>query len=207
MPYPFDREPTKTSVDDDDPDMKQTEGSTAMYLAFAICSPENGTGTFLNKVVAYFTESDVIHVQLLFEYGEDFTITYSVDSSHNCVFSSKDKVFTRDVWRFYQIESTELQRRHALEFLNGQLGMPFNEFGVYLRIFPFIHNPHRVAWICSELATEALKAAKVEGFVEADENKMTPGNLEKLCIHMKRRSVIQVSNPVQTKIKLQNMTM
>lgn len=139
------------------------------------------------RVMRYFNQSDVHHVQVAFdmhdaETGEKFLRTFSSDKLANGVFYEDTKTFAKPWWNFYRINNlTTAQFDAAYAFcaraVQDEAG--FNSLGANCSPF-FGWSGMKKSFFCSELTTETLIAAGVLDSTVRSE-KTTPGDIDRMC--------------------------
>ena len=138
------------------------------------------------RVMRYFNQSDVHHVQVAFDMrdevtGDKFLRTFSSDKLENGVFYEDTKTFNKPWWNFYRIVGlTSAQFDAAYAFCARAVndGAGFNSLGA--NCSPFLGwSGMKKSFFCSELTTETLIAAGVLDNVRSE--KTTPGDIDRMC--------------------------
>lgn len=112
----------------------------------------------INSLTQWWTNSDIIHCQIaLWENDKQAYTTYSVDSGIGRVWK-EHRNFSRRGWTFARITVTMDQENAVRNFLEAQIGKPFNKWGINLFwLCPWSGENEK--WFCSELTMAALQSA------------------------------------------------
>lgn len=141
-------------------------------------------GCCMMRSASFVFNTNVGHCQFVFyDDNQQQFYTYSVDVKHG-VSVSYTKQFTRDGWRFIQIDVTERQELAIRRMLIAQLTKDFDTAAVFwLKFWP--RKTTGVRWFCSELMLTALKASGLAS--DGPEPYATPPH--KLYQYMKTRNI------------------
>jgi len=149
------------------PKKRQLPRAVGDKVIFAFLTMEGASGVTRNDCCWWFgfngftvflSDSDYVHVQISFVVEGGKYLHYSVDDAHP-VFSYQEKTFKgRQGWSFKTLAVGAMKVRLMQEFLDKQVGKPFNRWG---RVFlPFCgFSGGGKSWLCTELALATLQSA------------------------------------------------
>ena len=112
---------------------------------------------FLNRLTSWFTQGNLIHVELGFKDG----CACSVWSGENVYL--KNRQFRNQAYKFVTLKVTPQQAFAVRKFAQKQVGKPFNKSGFYRALlpWPFYRTTDEKQWFCSELIARCLQHANI----------------------------------------------
>ena len=146
-----------------------------MILAFKHKRHDND---FTGHLISLWTGYDYTHAQIVF--------------SDNMVGSSwkdgvqykrfQDVIINPRLFKFIEIDNSE--ERKVREFINSQLGKPFDWYGILLSQVLPLKRDHPHSWFCSEIVVAALQQAYPESFLNRyHPASISPGKLMNIMQH------------------------
>lgn len=126
------------------------------------------------RLIGWWTESKYSHVELSFPDG----VSYSADFKVGVV--SFSRTYDPMYWDTYAIEIPDDAAQSMRTFIEGEIGSPYDWFGLLLSQVFKAGSEHPRAWFCSELLIAAFQAAGY--FASLKPCTIPPGEAYKLCI-------------------------
>ena len=112
---------------------------------------------FLNRLTSWFTQGNLIHVELVFDDGNACSVWNGED-----VYLKK-RQFRNEAYKFVTLKVTPRQEFVMHKFAQKQVGKPFNKSGFYRALLPWplYRSTDEKQWFCSELVTACLQSANL----------------------------------------------
>jgi len=130
-------------------------------------------GKMINRTASCWSDSDIIHCQIVFGIPEGEHITYTVDNVKYCVRYEKNKKFDKKGWNFWRVGVTEKQEKKMIKLFNKELG---KEFAGTRMMFSMICGckGDRTSWFCSELIMDIFEKSEITEEGEYESSLVTP---------------------------------
>lgn len=140
-----------------------------MILAFKHKRHDNN---FFGHLISLWTGYDYIHAQIIFsDYMIGGAWTDGVQYKKYYDVIKKPRLF-----KFIEINNSE--EKKVREFINGQLGKPFDWSGILLSQVLLLKRDDQHSWFCSEIVVAALQHAYPESFLNSyHPASISPGKL------------------------------
>lgn len=124
---------------------------------------ESESGTMLhNQLVSWYTGSHMTHCELYFKRTEE---SFTVDTTHACVYMKREKTWMRDGWEFWSVAVSREQYERAYRYCCRLVAEQhaFNAWGYYLFFLGpgLFDGAAHARYVCARLVTEVLQEAAV----------------------------------------------
>lgn len=134
--------------------MTSDDQHTCLTLSFYSLGEDE---PFLNRLTSWFTQGNLIHVELGFKDG----CACSVWSGEDVYV--KNRQFRNQAYKFVTLKVTPQEAFAVRKYAQKQVGKPFNKSGFYRSLFPwpFYRKTDEKQWFCSELVVSCLQRAGI----------------------------------------------
>lgn len=144
-------------------------------LAFKLTNKK--TGTFVGKVIGWWTNSLYYHVELIVG---DYWISSNAESKGVTISPLQPLKHT---WEYYDLGTIELlenQFEVFKDFIKQQEHKKYDWLGIILSQTIKLNWHSSNKWFCSEIVTKLLQLLLVKDVLNLDPNKVSPADLARL---------------------------